>query len=334
MELKLIKNMPSEVWDKEAESYATWQVYHSSAWMDFLERTQPVKRHIYAIYIDGRRVGLLPGFTLQKGPLRIFASPLTGWTTPYLGPLVNDIDHKRLLDAIALQMKRERFCYAEVRHPQFNPNIEFAIKLGYKIKKMSTYVTHLQRDPDAILANFSKSCRKAIHRAQRNNLRVETVDDPAFINIYYKQLQEVFTKSKMAPTYPKSRVEHLWNCLMPTGRLIATWVKHEEKIIATRLDLFGRHGMSSFGSASDKHYQNYYPNELARYHVMCIAASRGLRDYDMTGRGTYKAKFGAKIVSTYALVLSPWWFELAKNTAAIFYNLKFRWQYKFRSNSG
>ena len=80
MKLILLENMSSEAWDKEAESYATWNVYHSAAWLDFIERTQPVKRRIYGLYLDTQRVGLLPGFTLRKGPLRIFGSPLPGWT--------------------------------------------------------------------------------------------------------------------------------------------------------------------------------------------------------------------------------------------------------------
>jgi len=41
-------------------------------------------------------VGYLAGFTIRKGPIKIFASPFPGWTTAYMGPLLDKRVPQRL----------------------------------------------------------------------------------------------------------------------------------------------------------------------------------------------------------------------------------------------
>lgn len=98
----------------------------------------------------------------------------------------------------------------------------------------------------------------------------------------------------MIPTYSKEKVKALWDYLYETGKLIATQVKLEDKIIASRIDYFDGEWLHSFGSASDQEFLRYNPNELARYYVMCKAAKLGMKFYDMSGGGDYKYKFGSE----------------------------------------
>ncbi|MCZ6665810.1 MAG: GNAT family N-acetyltransferase, partial [Gammaproteobacteria bacterium] len=291
-ELQAITFDSPKAWDRAVKLFDTWHLYHLGAWLDFIECTQPVTRRVYGIYAEGVLVGYLPGFVIQKGPIRIFGSPLPGWTTPYLGPAVNrNIDSYSLYLAIARTLRRDGFRHAEICNPAIDPDP--ARRAGFRQAARYTYVADLGAKPDEILSNFSKSTRKVVRRALRGEIHAVTTDDPAFIDHYYDQLCVVFAKGNSRPTYTKQRVQALWKLMMPTGRMLPTMVMKRERCIATRIDLCGNGVLHSFGSASYREFLKEYPNELARYHAMCQAAELGLKSYDMTGRGEYKAKFNA-----------------------------------------
>jgi hypothetical protein len=55
-----------------------------------------IKKVIYEIKMNEELVGYLAGFTIRKGPIKIFASPFPGWTTAYMGPLLDKRVPQRL----------------------------------------------------------------------------------------------------------------------------------------------------------------------------------------------------------------------------------------------
>lgn len=286
------------------EQYPWFKAYHLSEWLSFIDETQKVERRVYAIADRDTVVGYLPGFLIHKGPVRIFASPFEGWNTPYMGPLLCENVHQQCLaEAIWRVFREERYHYAQLAYLEMDATC-FA-RARFEIEKGYTYVASIKECPEGILGDFSKSTRKHVRRAINRGLRVENTTDKDFIECYYTQLEQVFAKSRMRPTYAKRKVEILWEKLMPSGNLIATQVKCEDKVIATRLDFIAGVWMHSFGSASDQEYLDMNPNELARYHVMCVAAERGVRYYDMTGGGTYKAKFGAEQTEIPTAIYDP-----------------------------
>jgi hypothetical protein len=290
-------------WDAAIAGLSWRHFYHSGVWIEFICRTQRVTPWFYRIVDDARAIGYLPGFLMRKWTVPIYGSPFPGWTTPYLGPVVlPGVEVGELFRAIAGRLAQDRFWHAELRHDELGGVP--ALDAGFIPLPGRTYIAEIAPDPEAILASYSKSARKAVHRAQRDGLTVEFTTDPSFIETYYEELREVFTKSRMNPTYPKERVEILWRLLMPTGRMLAARVVQDGKCIATRIDFCGERCMHSFGSASSLHDLKSFPNELARFHVMCEAATRGLRKYDMSGGGEYKAKFNAQIVDIPRLVKS------------------------------
>ncbi|GLI51893.1 hypothetical protein TSYNTROOL_19790 [Tepidanaerobacter syntrophicus] len=184
------------------------------------------------------------------------------------------------------------------------------------------YYSEVKSTPEEILSSYSKSARKCVRRAIRNGLVVETTIEKNFIDYYYSQLEEVFLKSNMKPTYSKDRVKLLIEKLLPSNKIILTWVKLQDKVVATRIDIIDGLWMNSFGSSSDKNYLSLNPNELARFHAMCIAAERGVKYYDMTGGGTYKSKFGSEKVTNYRIIYSKFGLYEARNIAKKLIKLK------------
>jgi CelD/BcsL family acetyltransferase involved in cellulose biosynthesis len=293
-------------WEAAAATFRNFHFYHSAAWLAFLEATQPVTFRCYRILDGGAPVGYLPGFSLRKGPLRIFGSPFPGWTTPYLGPVFHqNCDPAEIVKAAIAQLRADGFHHAEISHFDLDAG-PAPIPRCWRVPQ-STFVADVAEDEEAILASFSKSGRKGVRRALSAGVTVELANDEKFVEEYYGQLQQVFAKSAMRPTYPKARVQAIFEHVAPTGRVLATRVLFEGNCIASRIDFLGNGRMHSFGSASDQSYLHLFPNELARYFVMCQAAQRGVRAYDMTGGGAYKAKFNGQVCeSTVYVSSSPW----------------------------
>jgi hypothetical protein len=169
-----------------------------------------------------------------------------------------------------------------------------------------TQTAEIGADPEGILESFTKEGRRNVRLALRDGLRAVTTDEVSFVDRYYDQLQAVFAKHGLPPTYPRSRVEKLWELLMPTGRMMCTQIMKDERCLASGIDLVGNGWLHSFGSAASQEREDLksYPNELRRYHGMCEGAARGIRHYDLTGVRGYKAKFGAQVVDVPVLMLS------------------------------
>jgi CelD/BcsL family acetyltransferase involved in cellulose biosynthesis len=290
-------------WNQAIAKFDIKHFYHHGEWLDFIEQTQSVRRRIYAIHAGTTILGYLPGFVLKRGPVRIFGSPLPGWTTDYMGPVLQrGVEMEGLLTAIMSALRRDHIHHAELCHNSLDWKPRDGV--GYEQAFRTTYIAPIPYDEDVMLSTFSKSTRKAIRRALEAGITVKSSEDEAFIDIYYDQLREVFEKSGSEPTYPKERVRALWKNIMPTGRMLNTMVMKGSHCIATRIDFFGEGCLHSFGSASYRDYLKDYPNEIARYHAMTEAMKRGLTKYDMSGDGTYKAKFNAERVKVPVIISS------------------------------
>lgn len=88
-------------WNEMAGGFPWFKIYHSLEWLNFIKETQGLKRILYAITLRDEIVGWKPGFLIQKGPPRIFASPFEGWTTAYMGPLIRkDVSEATVLRAL------------------------------------------------------------------------------------------------------------------------------------------------------------------------------------------------------------------------------------------
>lgn len=279
-------------------------LYHSLEWLRFLDCSLPGKTIFLGLF-DGRDpVGVLPARELKRYSVRIIASPMPGWTTPYMGPVwLEGADNGSFLSAFSRFMKDFGYYHGEVasRSEVLMPAD------GWKSENQVTWVAAINNNDEEILRSFSKSCQKSIKRSIREGVVTEFMDGEDFVDIYYRQLEEVFGKRDWRPTYDKQRVKNLWKTFKPTGRLLTSCAKIRNEVIATRIDIIGYDTMHSFGSASSQQHLKYYPNENLRYFSMCKAAELSIRKYDMSGGGKYKKKFNADQVDYLLHVRSPWW---------------------------
>jgi hypothetical protein len=297
MELEYIENITPETWDKAISNFNTKFLFHQSAWLKFLQETQGGKVLRFRIVDKGEVIGYFVGLLLKKAGINILGSPLPGWTTNYMGPIVDEeFNLPDFLDALHLKCQDLSIHHLELSNPFLSFND--MNKMNFDALEGYTYMVPLSSDDDQMWANLKSNCRNRIRKGRKNNLVVEDCSDPSFVDMYYDQLIEVFAKQNLTPTYSIDRVKSLYRNLMPDN-LLALQVKHEDTIIATGLFPHDDRCVYFFGGASWLKYQYLNPNELLHWTAMTLSAKLGIKQYNMCGGGSFKPKFGGEKIFTY-----------------------------------
>ena len=174
----------------------------------------------------------------------------------------------------------------------------------------------MKPDEEAIYQRFSsKSCRYSIRKATKEGVIVEEANDAAFADEYYAQLQDVFAKQNLVPTYGPNRVRLLLKHLLPTGRLLLLRAKTPDgTCIGTGIFLGYKKYAYFWGNASWREYQHFCPNEVMHWHAIRYFKRQGMEIYDLCGGGDYKRKYGGEEVQR-----------------LVFYKTKYRWMAGGRS---
>jgi hypothetical protein len=294
MKLQPLKYINDKEWDDAIERFEMKSLYHQSAWLEFIEKSQKTQRTLLEIENNGKTIGYFACFIVRKGPFKILGSPLIGWNTGYLGPISNyDFDQTAFFNVFEQYCRDNKIDQVELSNPILNSavmkNNNFSFRSGI------TYLVRLFCDEKKMWFNLDKkSCRYAIHKAEKSNLTVEDTDNPKIIDEYFNQLQEVFGKQKLVPTYGRERVSCLFNCLKSRGLLYSLWVKHGNEIIATGLFPHDNRTVYFFGGSSWLKYHHLCPNDILQWTLMKKAAKDGISCYNMGGAGSFKPKFGGE----------------------------------------
>ncbi len=300
MKLKLMNNIDWKSWDEYISGFDTSVIFHKEAWLRFLEYTQKAEKHILEIREKGELIGYFAGLMVKKGPFKILGSPLIGWTTESMGPIVNKgFDQESFLEKMERHCKQTGIDHLEISSPILKPSIMEA--KGFQMRKNVTPIVKLSPDQEIMWKKLKKkSCRYPIKKAEKSGVKVEETHKPEIIDEFYNQLIEVFARRGLVPTYSRDRVMHLFNCLGEKDMLFALKAKYDHKVIATGLFPHDENTVYYWGGASYAEFRPFCPNELIQWTLMKMAAVRGIKEYNMYGGdNTFKMKFGAELNDIY-----------------------------------
>lgn len=268
-------------------------VFQTNSWLRFLCATQNAEP-VIAFIQDGRTtVGKFTGLIVKKYGLRILGSPFPGWTTSYMG--FNLLPSVPRLEAL---LALESFAFQELRCVHFEImdrriRIEDVDQSRYPFTLYKGFEIDLTKSEDALFLAMDPACRRCIRKANKVGLRIEEANDESFVDDYYAQLQDVFAKQGLVPTYSKKRVEMLLEYLLSTGMLLLVRARNEEgTCIGTGVFPALNDTMYFWGGASYRTYQILRPNESIQWFAMRYWKARGIQKYDMGGSGEYKRKYG------------------------------------------
>jgi len=135
-------------WNSLVEQYPNATLFHTMEWLNFLEKAFRLEKLAMVIYQDGKMIGLFPMLMTHKGPFRILGSPLTGWNTPYMGPLIEPELLDEAMSAFNGLVKSLKADYVEVRFPQ--ADLILPSMSGFNSEQVYTYIVDLEGGEDEV----------------------------------------------------------------------------------------------------------------------------------------------------------------------------------------
>lgn len=274
-------------------------LFQTRQWLRFLQRTQGAEPVIARVEDHGRLAGFFTGAIVRKFGVKILGSPFRGWTTSYMGfNMCDDADRQRALEALPEFAFQELRClHVEILDRRIDG--EAARRAGYDQTLLSWYEIDLAQSEDQLFRNMESACRRCIRKAEKSGVLIEEATDiVGFSDDYYAQLEDVFLKQQLVPTYTKARVVALLETLeRPTNLLLLRARDAAGTCIATAI--FPAFGDTSYfwGGASWRAHQSVRPNEALHWYAMRYWKQRGVTRYDMGGGGDYKAKYGGTTIA-------------------------------------
>ena len=276
-------------------------VFQTEAWTNFVARTQNATRIVARLHERGLTMGYFTGLVVRKWGLRILGSPFPGWTTAYMGfNLMSGVSHRVALEALP------RFVFGKLKCVHFELmdrylTIQDSDEAGYDRRVFSGFEIDLSQTERRLFGNFTSATRRCIRKAEKSGVVIEEAHDKAFAGDYYAQLEEVFGKQGLIPTYTRERVDMLISEVHPTDRLLLVRAcEPGGRCIATGIFPAMNQTMYFWGGASWRQFQILRPNEMIQWYAMKYWKSRGITRYDMGGGGEYKRKYGGSDITV------PW----------------------------
>jgi hypothetical protein len=307
----------SDDWKVNIDVYQDRTIFQTPAWLAFLSETQNAEPVVAALREGHQIVGYFTGLIVRKFGFKILGSPFRGWTTDYMGlTLSTEVSRRDAMQALFdfafeelgcshVEMMDRHLTVADIE----GLDVQYDVYLSYEID--------LAQSEEKLFANMTSACRRCIRKADRNGIIIEEAKDPAFADEYYAQLQDVFAKQALVPTYGIERVRRLIAHLHPTGNLLLLRARDKNgRCIATGIFPHLNGVMHFWGGASWRQHQHLRPNEALQWHAMRIGKQKGLRIYDMGGGVGYKKKYAGYEIQV------PWvrkskrpWMNHARNLA-------------------
>lgn len=271
-------------------------VFQTREWVEFVARTQKAEPVLAVACDGGVDVGYFTGLVLKRFGVRILGSPFPGWTTDYLGfnlmPGVNRPDAAEALVGLAfgpLRCLHIELCDRYLTRGDLD-GTRYEVDTSRR-----TFVVDLAGDESDVFARMTSACRRAIRKSVKVGVRVEAAHGLSFADEYHNQLQGVFARQSLVPTYDVERVRELIRRLEDTDRLLLLRaVGPDGSGIATGIFLAFNGTAHFWGGASVREQQILRPNEAIFWAAMRWAREKGCSTLDMGGGGEYKTRYGAR----------------------------------------
>ena len=287
--------------DIERYPAAAPSIFQTRQWLEFLAETQRGEPVVLSLVDGDVRVGIFTGLLVRRFGVRILGSPFPGWTTPFMGfRLSVDIPSTVALTALQEFAFRELGClHVEIADRGFRSGE--ALPPGWTTGAYETYQSDLRLSEESLFAAMESACRRCIRKAEKSGVHIEVASGDGFADEYYEQLQDVFDKQGLVPTYGRERVRALVRHLMPTGHLLLLRARSPDGTAIGTGIYSGLHEVAHFwGNASWRIHQHWRPNEALHWYAMRYLKARGASVFDWGGLGTYKEKYGVQRVDV------PW----------------------------
>jgi hypothetical protein len=315
------------------DEYTTWfernrdvlrsrSAFHDPAWLKVVREGLGIEVVFIGSYRGSELVAVLPGFLRRQGPFRLFGSHLRGTMTSYLGPIglasrLSDDKIPHLLNTCS-HFAREQWGVDYIEFTLLEAPIEEGQELGsgWEQETPGSYWLDLRKGEDALWSGLRGSCRRAIRKARRLEIQIVPLDD---VDLYFRMLDATFARRGTVSPHPKQFFQVMLETLIPRDLLWAWGAEYDGRIIAGGLFLHNDREAHFLSGASllTPEYRSVRANNLLHWHAIASAAQRGLRIYNLGGRGIhsidrFKESFGPEMVNYWSVNWAPGYVRYAK----------------------
>lgn len=315
-------------WDGFVTSHPEANFLHSWQWGEFhASRGRQIVRR--GVYVGKKLEGVYEGVVekARRGThLAIAGGPIVDWQNDEVVQLLRD-DMKKQGEAHGCVFVRVR--------PQLErseESLHLFERLGFERAPMYLSVEHagvldLHKSEEEILKGMRQRLRRALRKAEKNNITVETSTDSEDIAEFYKiQLQTAGRHQFVA--FSEDFLKKQFAAFAETGNAVLYTARHEGEILAQNFMIFYGNEASYHYGVSTELGTKLSGAPLLHMQAMRDARERGIGRYNFWGIveeddvkhrfygvSVFKRGFGVdelKYVPAHDLVLKPGLYRLTK----------------------
>ena len=190
----------------ELDAFSDRTIFETRSWLDFISETQSAEPIVLRLFDGEKSVGYFTGLIVSRFGFRILGSPFTGWTTAYMGFNLSDNSVRvEALSALRAFAFGKLGChYLELVDRRIP--LETKAPSGFCRETAVGFEIDLTQDESTLFGNMASACRRCIRKSEKQGLVVVEAMDQGFAAEYYAQLNDVFAKQALVPTYGLTRI--------------------------------------------------------------------------------------------------------------------------------
>jgi hypothetical protein len=270
--------------------------YHQADWLEGLRDTWPrLEIGYHRLERDGQCLGHLPVMSLDRLGLRLCGSPLRGFFTPYLGPVLRGEAGvpPGLQGAVEQSLRPDLFDFSLPPGP--------VPEAGARL--CPTAIVDLAGEEPVLWKNVEKKARTQVRQAVAKGVRVFSPEGVGpWLSEYHRIGTANYARQGLPNPAPRAFFENLCRRFLGTDRLKVLLAEVEGRLVAGSFYLLWRDTVYGIDGVADREAGACRAGTLVEWETIRWAREAGFARYDMVGASVegiarFKRSLGAQIVA-------------------------------------
>lgn len=305
-----ITNTPNIIeWNKFVYDHPNGNIFQTSKMYEVYKRTKNYEPIILAVLNNSNDILALVQAVTIKETEGIF-SKFTARAVIQGGPLW--IEGEQGTNALRLLMNhydeimQKRVLYTQIRNMcDMSKLSTFFGEIGYVYEDHLNFLIDLSKSKDDLWSALTKSRRRGVKSAKKNNLTVEVMTEKKTIPIFYGFVGETYQKIGL-PLVDISIFNAVNDILVPNNMAKFFIVMCDGECIGGRVILSFKNTIYAWYRGSKSEYTKLYPNDLMGWDTIERFHENGFQILDFGGAGKpeenygprdFKKQFGGRLVN-------------------------------------
>lgn len=283
MTLEIKDITDKQIWDDFVTSHEEANFLHSWQWGEFhLSRDKTVVRR--GVFDEGKLIGVYEGVveTARRGRhLAVAGGPIIDW---------DNLETVKFVRNDMLEQGRAHACVFVRVRPQLEKSRESLIlfkKIGFKPAPYYLSVEHagvldLEKSEEELLKGMRQRLRRALRKAEKNNITVETSTNPDDIAEFY-QIQLQTARRHDFSSFSENFLKKQFTAFAKDNSAVLYTARHQGEILAQNFMIFYGNEASYHYGVSTELGTKLSGAPLLHMQAMRDARQRGIKRYSFWG---------------------------------------------------